>query len=186
MEVDDDGNVLRNLRQRALGRLERAFRRLHEHPALEVEDGDTPDRQVDNAPAAAGALRGEIGRAHQALDAADLSGELLLAPGVVAEGDRVRPGFEDLLRQRGGYARARGAVLGVDDRRRGAAACLEPLELAPEDPPAGVADHVADHQHRHLRPSSHFAAAVSPRQARDLIFQKSAWAGSMSTPMPLS
>ena len=72
------------------------------------------------------------------------------------------------------YARARGAVLGVDHRRGSAKARLEPLELAPEDPPAGAADDVADHQHRHLRPSSHFAAALSPRQARDLIFQKSA------------
>ena len=130
MEVDEDRNVLRDLGEDAVHRLERILDGIHEDLPLHVDDGEAESRHRDEAPALARTFRRVVGGTDQAVDAADLSGELLLSPRVVAERDRVRTCLEDFLRQRRGDARAGRAVLAINNCCVDAALRLQLLQLA--------------------------------------------------------
>ena len=103
---------------------------------------------------------------------------------MVAERDRVGPGLEQLLRERGRYAAAGRAVLGVHDDRSDVALRADLLQLALEDAPPGAADDVAYHEYLHFLSLSHFAAASSPRAARARIAHRSDSSASFFTPCP--
>ena len=149
MEIDEHGDVLRNLGEGAVHRLEGTVDGLHEDAALHIHDCQLERRRGYKRPSAAGAFGSEVDWTDDALQCADLPRELLLAPRVVAERDRVRPRIEDLLRERSGKARSRRAVLGIDHDGGKRKLAPDALELLRENTPAGTSDDVAYHQYLH-------------------------------------
>ena len=149
VEIDEHGDVLRDFGEDAVDRLERTVHRLHEDATLNVHDCELECWSGDERPSAAGAFGSEVDRTDDALQCADLPRELLLAPRVVAERDRVRARVEDLLRERCGEPRARRAVLGIDHDGGKRKLAPDALELLRENTPAGTSDDVAYHQYLH-------------------------------------
>ena len=149
VEVDEHGNVLRNLGEDSVDRLERTVDGLHEDASLHVDDGELERRRGYKRPPAARAFGGEVRGPDDALKGANLPGKLLLPPGVVAKRDRIGARIENLLRERRGKARARRAVLGVHDDGGKQELAPEALELLRKNSPSGAADDVAYHQYLH-------------------------------------
>jgi hypothetical protein len=128
-----------------LRRAERIVERLHEDPALDVHHPEPPAVRGgdDRAPAPRGA-GGVVRRADQpGAGGVEVRPDLALRPDVVAAGEEIDLGGEELFGRVGGDARPGGRVLGVRDHE------VEPLarDEARDEPlhglPAGLAEDVA-------------------------------------------
>src|SRR3990170_2317072 len=122
----------------------------HEHASLEVEHGDGHPilRGRDGRPAARHA-----GRVVERSDNARLRVEefvgVPMLPDVVAAGDDIHAGAEDLVRHLTAQPRASGRVLTIGDDEAGIVTRAQPgqalLEDAPPRPPVDVPDHQEEH-----------------------------------------
>ena len=153
VHVDDDGvghALERAGGKLALDRRERVVERVHEDAAHGVDHQHARAvARLDQRRAAAGRAGREVDRAQQPRRALDEDQRLLLVPGMVAAGDHVGAGIDELLVDRLGDAEAAGRVLAVDgdeielpfgDELR------QPLE---QDRAPAAAHDVADEQNAH-------------------------------------
>ena len=118
MDVDDDrvGVALERAGGKlALDRRERIVERIHEHAAHDVDHQHAGAvLGVDQRGAAAGRAGRKIDRAQQLRRALDEHQRLALIPGMIAAGDDVGAGVDELVIDRLGDAEAAGRVLAVD------------------------------------------------------------------------
>ena len=153
MNVDDDG-VGRALERAggklALDRRERIVERVHEDAAHGVDDEHARAiARVDQRRAAAGRAGRKVDRPQQLRRALDEDERLLLIPGMVAAGDHVDAGIDELLVDRLGDAEAAGGILAVDGDE------IEPpfgdqlRQSIEQDGAPAAADDVADEQDAH-------------------------------------
>ena len=122
----------------------------HEDAPLGVHDPDAGPIACGGRgrPAARGAGR-EVQRAQEpGLGVQQLIGVALL-PGVVASGDDVHPGGEDLLDHPGVDPRPARGVLPVGDDELRAEAAAQPGQALTEDPPPRLAVHVPHEKEAH-------------------------------------
>ncbi len=117
MDLDERGVVAPGVvREEAVGGREGAID-LRAHEIAAEHGGHEQARAVllDEDVRAPGVGRGEVGRATDVVERADLILPPLLVPHVIAERDHVDAGFEQALRDRPGDAGSGGGVLGVGD-----------------------------------------------------------------------
>ena len=119
---------------------------VHAAPANEVDhpDGGAPGA-VEHPPAPAGGPAGVVGGAENVGAALHLVHDLALAPGVVAHGDHVRPGGEDvpgLL----GHQTVGGGVFPVDHGEVDVILAAEGGQVAAEKVHAALPHHIPDGQ----------------------------------------
>ncbi len=144
--------------QQAVGGAEGAVERGHEDPALDVQhrvgDAAAGLAEIDSA---AGVGAGVVGRAEQAAPGGALLKEredFLAVEDVVAAGEDVNAGVEQLLHQRGRDAVAGGGVLAVGDDEVGGVLGGELLRLLAHDAAARAAENVTDKKNVHGEPGS--------------------------------
>ena len=117
VDVDDDrigGLLERTCRKLALDRGKRIIERVHEDAAHGVDDQDA--RAVlgfDQRDPTAGRAGGEVDRTKQLGRAFDENQRLLLVPGMIAAGNRVGAGVDELLVDRLGDTEAAGGILAI-------------------------------------------------------------------------
>src|SRR5690242_9925719 len=98
-----------------------------------------------------------VGRAHYPRFLVEVAVDLSVTVGVVAERDRVDPGFEQAGSDLGGDARATGRVLGVGDDERRSQTLAQGRQEGLYGTSTGAADDVADEEDPY-RVRCHFAA----------------------------
>ena len=108
-----------------------------------------PDRVSNTVAPRPGVPGGIVGRAHEARLARDEHERLALVPGMVAEGDGVRPGQEQVVADRLGDAEAAGRVLAVDDDAVQAPALAQPRQAIRDREAPGPSDDVAEEEEAH-------------------------------------
>ena len=100
----------------------------------------------------AGRPRWEVQRAEQPRCLGDIRDDLLAVPGVIAEGNHIRPRGE----QRAGHVRRKAeavrGVLRVDDRKVDAQIPTQTRQPRGHRIPAGAADHVAQKKYPQVSP----------------------------------
>ena len=155
LRVDVDHDGVGDLAQRAglelpVGGGEGIVEGVHEDAADQVDDQDAAARMgLDQAGAAARRAGRIVGRAEQLGLALDEDERLALVPGVVAEGDRVGAGGEDLVADRLRDAEAAGGVLAVDDDAVEPPALAQGGQALGYGAAAGPADDVAEEEEAH-------------------------------------
>jgi hypothetical protein len=153
VQVDEDrlhGAPQRVLRHQRIDHREGIVERVHEQPAHGVDHQHLPPARVAGD-VAAGARRagGEVEGTDQSRLAVDVAHDLALVPGMVARGDDIGAGGEDLLADLAGHAEAVGRVLAVDDREIRPQPLLQRRQVRVDGLTAGAADDVAAEQDAH-------------------------------------
>lgn len=151
MHVDDDGighGAERHGIERGIDGLERIDQCLaHEDIALRLDDADAATiwQGIEM-----GALARRIGRwrivqrAQEARLALDICHGLALVPGMVAEGEAVGAGTEEIVRDGFGEAKTAGRILGIHDNEIEPQARLEPRQVLQHGSPAGLANDISE------------------------------------------
>ena len=120
---------------------------VHGHPADQVDDPDLqPHRPVKNTVALAGQPLGKVGRPQQIGAVVQVTCDLHLAPGVVAQGHHVGPGVKHLLHLAGQHADA-GGVFPVDHGEVNTVLLFHPAQVSAEEDQAALRHHVPHCQH---------------------------------------
>ena len=117
--------------------------------AAQVQDPDARAADVDDRRSAAGIPLRVVGRAHEPLAAVDELVGVAMAVDVVAGGDHLDAGREDLVRGPLGDADAARRVLAVGDHEVGLELLAQAGEDVREPAAAGAADDVADEEDPH-------------------------------------
>ena len=158
MKIDDDrvaGEPERAGGELLLDAREGIIERVHEDAAHHVDDEHPAAAgHRDQIGAAARRARREIGGADQPGLALDIDQRLALIEGVIAESYRIGAGFEELLANRLGDAKAAGGVFAVDGDEVEPPSGAQKRKLGQKHGAARPPDHVADEQqpHRLSRP----------------------------------
>ena len=123
-----------------------------------------PLTRRDLRAAAAGRAGGHVERADQPGLTVHVADDLALVEHVIAGGDQVGAGGQELLTERRRDAEAAGGVLGVDDDGIEGELAPELSKLVEQRLAAGASDHVAAEQQPHPRPAPSAAIAGPPQQ----------------------
>jgi len=146
MHVDQHVLGAGDLAQRLVDGHERRAARLHEQVARQVDHPERAAVALDRAGAAAGLAAEVVGRAHDRAALVEVGPELAVAVGVVAEGDHVHPGGEQLVRVLGGDADPARGVLAVGHHPVERELLAERGEQRPERAAPGRGHDIADEQ----------------------------------------
>jgi len=148
MEVDEDEmGLAAEAFDFVEGELEGVFQGGHEGAALGVHDGDGREAgELIYGGTVAGRAGGIVQRAQEAGLVVQEFGDLLLVPEVVAAGDDVDAGGEDLFGGARGDAGAAGGVLAVGHDEVEGVARPQLREQELDGAAAGLADDVSDEQ----------------------------------------
>jgi hypothetical protein len=154
VDVDDDHGCPRPRPvDESLGELERMRRRVHEQRSLEVDHRDLRSvARVDEGNSAPRRARGEVRGTHDAVARLEVGSDVVSAPGVVAERDRVRAGRQQLVRELRRDPDAVGDVLAVDDADVDVELVAKRGQTLLERAPSGRADDIGDEEDPHTRP----------------------------------
>ncbi len=153
VDVDDDGMDVgaEPVRLQRLGDAgERIVERVHEQPRHDVDDQDvSPACRREHGNARPRGRPGIIVRAQNSFLGVEVRDDLALVEDVVAGGDRVRPGIEELVADLGRDAEAAGGVLAVDDDEVERELVAQPGEMLRHHRSARPANHVTANQNTH-------------------------------------
>ena len=157
MHVDDDGvggHAHRTGRQLLLDGAERAVHRVHVDAAQHIHDQHgLAGMGLEQIGPGAGRIHQArvVGRADQARLAHDIGQGLALVPAVVAQGQAVGPGHEQLFRRILGDAEAAGGVLGIDHHEVELQLPLQAGQMIAQTVPAGLADNITKKSQSHAK-----------------------------------
>src|SRR6266478_498236 len=154
VNVDDDrvGRLLQRTGSKlALNRGERIVERIHEDAAHRI-DHKRPRAVLglDQRDAATGCAGGIIDRAQQPRRPFDENERLLLIPGMVAAGDHVGTGVDEVLIDRFGNAEAAGGVFAVKRNEIELPLPYERAEAFEQNSAPAASHDVADKENAHL------------------------------------